>query len=127
MVEFTNAVADEPIEYLVAEQSTLALSRGSKGFFAMGNLDRDFETGLPDGEYCDIISECQQKIQVNWLLSCSWYDFPILQIVSFFVFDFSEFFCLIYASNWSNKNWMFYIKSPYLRIPKFIGFWQIRM
>ena len=65
MVEFTNAVAGEPIEYRVAEQSTLALSRGSKGFFAMGNLDRDFETGLPDGEYCDIISECQQKIQVN--------------------------------------------------------------
>ena len=64
MVEFTNAVAGEPIEYRVAEQSTLALSRGSKGFFAMGNLNRDFETGLPDGEYCDIISECQQKIQV---------------------------------------------------------------
>ena len=64
MVEFTNAVAGEPIEYRVAEQSTLALSRGSKGFFAMGNLNQDFETGLPDGEYCDIISECQQKIQV---------------------------------------------------------------
>ena len=68
MVEFTNAVAGEPIEYRVAEQSTLALSRGSKGFFAMGNLNRDFETGLPDGEYCDIISECQQKIQVYRVL-----------------------------------------------------------
>ena len=64
MVEFTNTVAGEPIEYRGAEQSTLALSRGNKGFFAMGNLNREFETGLPDGEYCDIISECQQKIQV---------------------------------------------------------------
>ena len=24
---------------------------------------------------------------------------------------------------WWNKNWMFYIKSSYLRIPKIIGFW----
>jgi len=24
---------------------------------------------------------------------------------------------------WWNKNWMFYIKSPYLRIPKIIDFW----
>ena len=24
---------------------------------------------------------------------------------------------------WWNKDWMFYIKSPYLRIPKIIGFW----
>ena len=65
MAEFANVVEGEPIEYRVAEQSTLALSRGNKGFFAMGNLNRDFETGLPDGEYCDIISECQQKIQVS--------------------------------------------------------------
>ena len=24
---------------------------------------------------------------------------------------------------WWNKKWIFYIKSPYLRIPKIIGFW----
>ena len=65
MVEFTNAVFGEPVEFKVAEHNTLALSRGSKGFFAMGDLSREFETGLPDGEYCDIISECQKKIQVS--------------------------------------------------------------
>lgn len=65
MVEFTNAVYGQPVDFVVAEQSTLAMSRGNVGFFAMGNLDRDFETGMPDGDYCDIISECQQKITVN--------------------------------------------------------------
>ena len=25
--------------------------------------------------------------------------------------------------SWWNKNWMFYIESPYLRIPKILGFW----
>lgn len=65
MVEFTNAVYGEPIDFKVAEYRTLGLSRGTKGFFAMGDLSREFETGLPDGEYCDIISECKQKILVR--------------------------------------------------------------
>lgn len=65
MVEFTNAVYGSPVEFKVAEQRVLGMARGDKGFFAMGDLDREFETGLPDGEYCDIISECQQKITVN--------------------------------------------------------------
>ena len=25
--------------------------RGNKGFFAMGNIDGDFDTGMPDGEF----------------------------------------------------------------------------
>ena len=69
MVEFTNAVYGQPVNYVVSEGQTLALSRGNKGFFAMGNLNREFDTGLPDGEYCDIISECQQKITVRNILS----------------------------------------------------------
>ena len=85
MVEFTNAVFGEPVEFKVAEHNTLALSRGSKGFFAMGDLSREFETGLPDGEYCDIISECQKKIQVSggkafigkWNETC-WFDKKLL-------------------------------------------------
>ena len=65
MVEFANIVYGEPVEFKVAEHSTLALSRGKKGFFAMGDLSREFETGLPDGSYCDIISECKQKVDVS--------------------------------------------------------------
>ena len=65
MVEFTNVVYGEPVNYVVSEGGTLGMSRGNKGFFAMGDLNREFETGLPDGEYCDIISECQQKITVS--------------------------------------------------------------
>ena len=65
MVEFTNTVYGEPVNYVVSEGGTLGLSRGNKGFFAMGDLNREFDTGLPDGEYCDIISECQQKITVT--------------------------------------------------------------
>ena len=38
----------------------------------MGDLDREFDTGLPDGEYCDIISECQQKITVSNWYKVSW-------------------------------------------------------
>ena len=39
--------------------------RGNKGFVAMGDLGKEYYTGLPDGEYCDIIHDCQQKIQVD--------------------------------------------------------------
>lgn len=63
-MEFTNAVYGQPVDYKVTEGRTLAMSRGNVGFFAMGDLDRDFDTGMPDGDYCDIISECQQKITV---------------------------------------------------------------
>ena len=47
------------------KEGSLGFSRGSKGFFAMGDLNNvEFFTGLPDGEYCDIIHDCQQKIYV---------------------------------------------------------------
>ena len=65
MAEFANTVYGEPVNYVVTEDRTLGMSRGNKGFFAMGDLNREFDTGLPDGDYCDIISECQQKITVR--------------------------------------------------------------
>ena len=37
----------------------------NRGFFAMGKVDGDFDTGLPDGDYCDIVSECQQTITIS--------------------------------------------------------------
>jgi len=64
MAEFANVVYGEPVNYVVTEDRTLGMSRGNKGFFAMGDLNREFDTGLPDGDYCDIISECQQKITI---------------------------------------------------------------
>ena len=73
MAEFANTVYGEPVNYVVTEDRTLGMSRGNKGFFAMGDLNREFDTGLPDGDYCDIISECQQKITVRYSISiCIW-------------------------------------------------------
>merc|ERR1712243_264697 len=43
----------------------LAFGRGNKGFFAMGNVDSTFDTGLPDGDYCDIVSQCKQRINIS--------------------------------------------------------------
>ena len=43
----------------------LGFARGNIAFVAMGNLGREFNTGLPDGEYCDIISDCRQKIEIT--------------------------------------------------------------
>lgn len=38
-----------------------------QGFFAMGKggFDKTFDTGLPAGEYCDLVSNCAQKITVD--------------------------------------------------------------
>lgn len=38
-----------------------------QGFFIMGKrgFDQQVQTGLPAGQYCDLISNCQQKITVD--------------------------------------------------------------
>ena len=70
-----------------ASGTTLGFARGNVGFLALGDLGKDFNTGLPvqqqqqhhlhnhllchrchspqDGEYCDIIRDCSQKIQIS--------------------------------------------------------------
>ena len=65
MIQFTNAVYGTDVGNWVGGSDMLAFSRGNKGFFAMGNVNGDFDTGLPDGEYCDIISECDQMITIS--------------------------------------------------------------
>ncbi|XP_067663291.1 alpha-amylase-like [Haliotis asinina] len=68
MVAFRNAVAGTGIEHWYDSGDVVAFARGNKGFFVMakqGNLDQTFQTGLPAGEYCDIIHDCQQKITVD--------------------------------------------------------------
>ncbi len=65
-LKFANAVAGAKQENWQVKDGSLGFSRGQKGFFAMGNLNNvNFFTGLPDGEYCDIIHECQQKIRIE--------------------------------------------------------------
>ena len=47
------------------KSNSLGFSRGTVGFFAMGELDNvEFNTNLPDGDYCDIIQDCNRKISV---------------------------------------------------------------
>lgn len=65
MVQFANKVVGQPVANWQASGTTLGFSRGNVGFLAVGDLGRDFDTGLPDGEYCDIIRDCSQKIQVS--------------------------------------------------------------
>jgi len=65
MVQFTNAVHGEPVIKWNVGSDFLAFARGNVGFFAMGALNKDFDTGLPDGDYCDIITECKQTVTVS--------------------------------------------------------------
>jgi len=65
MVKFANAVVGTGVENWQGGYNFLGFSRGNKGFVAMGDLGKDFYTGLPDGEYCDIIHDCEQKIQIS--------------------------------------------------------------
>ena len=51
LVQFANTVVGEPVENWQGGNNFLGFSRGSKGFVAMGDLGRDFNTGMPDGEH----------------------------------------------------------------------------
>merc|ERR1712098_412957 len=50
MVQFANVAVGEPVQNWQAGNNFLGFSRGSKAFVAMGDLGKDFNTGLPDGE-----------------------------------------------------------------------------
>merc|ERR1711971_1303124 len=65
MAQFANKVIGQPITNWDASGTTLGFARGNVGFLAVGDLGKDFNTGLPDGEYCDIIRDCSQKIQIS--------------------------------------------------------------
>ncbi|CAG0891410.1 unnamed protein product [Darwinula stevensoni] len=62
MVQFRNNVGLEPVEnFWSGTAHQIAFSRGSSGFIAINNDDSasiqgDFMTGLPAGDYCDVIS-----------------------------------------------------------------------
>ena len=65
MVQFANAAVGESVTNWEGGNNYLGFARGNKAFVAMGNLNREFYTGLPDGEYCDIIHDCEQKVQIS--------------------------------------------------------------
>jgi alpha-amylase len=61
MARFRNVVQGTAVEGWWDNQSNqIAFSRGNRGFIAINNdnfdLDRTFNTGLPGGIYCDVIS-----------------------------------------------------------------------
>nr|XP_054764856.1 alpha-amylase A-like [Lytechinus pictus] len=60
MVGFSRQAGWEPVSnWWDNGNNQISFSRGNKAFFAMtceGQISRDFTTGLPDGNYCDVIS-----------------------------------------------------------------------
>jgi alpha-amylase len=61
MVKFRNLVEWEPLaNWWDNAGHQIAFSRGNKGFIAINNedfgMDVTLQTGLPAGQYCDIIS-----------------------------------------------------------------------
>ena len=61
MVKFHNAAVGQRVtNWWDNGFNAIAFSRGNRGFFAMNNennaLNQNFNTGLPGGEYCDVIS-----------------------------------------------------------------------
>ena len=68
MVAFRNAVAGTNKQHWYQQGEEVAFARGNKGFFAMaksGHMDKTLQTGLPAGEYCNLITECADKITVD--------------------------------------------------------------
>ncbi|CAG2253198.1 AMY [Mytilus edulis] len=68
MVAFRNAVAGTTKVHWKDQNDQVSFARGNKGFFAMakqGHMDETLQTGLPAGEYCDLITDCKKKITVD--------------------------------------------------------------
>ena len=68
MVAFRNAVAGTSKQNWYRQGDVVAFARGNKGFFAMaknGHMDATLQTGLPAGQYCDLITDCASKITVD--------------------------------------------------------------
>jgi len=61
MTQFRGICNGESIDNIETDDHRIAFRRGNKGFFALNNhptypWERKFYTGLPQGNYCDIIS-----------------------------------------------------------------------
>ena len=67
MVKFRNVAGDEPMTHWWDNgNNAIAFSRGNKAFIVINNedspVDHTFQTGLPAGHYCDVISGVLQGI-----------------------------------------------------------------
>jgi alpha-amylase len=68
MAAFRNAVVGTSKQHWRQVNDQVSFARGNKGFFAMakqGHMDETLQTGLPAGEYCDLITDCKKKITVD--------------------------------------------------------------
>ena len=70
MVEFRNIAVNENVSnWWDNGRDAIAFSRGDKAFIAINNdkqiLDKNLQTGLPSGNYCDIISGNKNKSKSN--------------------------------------------------------------
>ena len=68
MVAFRNTVVGTNKQNYFNQNNQIAFSRGNKGFFAMtrgARMDQTLQTGLPAGEYCDLITDCAKKFTVD--------------------------------------------------------------
>ncbi|KAH9509932.1 hypothetical protein Btru_044652, partial [Bulinus truncatus] len=78
MVRYRNDVLNTGIENWNVQGDVMWFSRGNVGFFAMGksNFNKHINTGLPAGDYCDLISDCAKKFHVdsNGMADISPYD-----------------------------------------------------
>ena len=68
MVAFHNTVAGTTKHHWYQQADQVAFARGNKGFFAMarnGYMNVTLQTGLPVGQYCNLIDECTTHITVD--------------------------------------------------------------
>ncbi|XP_050415125.2 alpha-amylase [Patella vulgata] len=68
MVAFRNAVTGTDLNNWYNQGDVVAFGRGNKGFFAMakqGHAQMQLKSGMPAGSYCDLISDCKKKINVD--------------------------------------------------------------
>eukprot|EP00095_Tigriopus_kingsejongensis_P000508 maker-scaffold367_size194084-snap-gene-0.49 protein:Tk00508 transcript:maker-scaffold367_size194084-snap-gene-0.49-mRNA-1 annotation:"hypothetical protein DAPPUDRAFT_64687" len=67
MVQFSNAVAGAPQDHFWSDGDSAGLARVGKGFFAMtqrADFSKSVQTGLPAGDYCNIIDSCASSVSV---------------------------------------------------------------
>ena len=67
MASFSKAVAGTSASYWWSEGNQVAVGREGKGFFVAtnhGGLSRTFPTGMPSGDYCNVV---QVTNQFSWI------------------------------------------------------------
>ncbi|KAK3746430.1 hypothetical protein RRG08_020067 [Elysia crispata] len=68
MAKFTNFVmSTDSVANWNTANGVLSFNRGNLGFFPMGlnNFNEHRQTGMPSGSYCDLISDCKVKVNVD--------------------------------------------------------------